>query len=89
MSKFFFKIKHGSRSFAKERLHSLLESDRLLVKNGKTLEKIKKEVAAVLSAYSKEDTVPDVTVTYEADSQCTLAARILLAETAKVKEYRR
>jgi len=80
MIKIFRRKQSASGSFARERLHTLLENDRSTLSGDKVLEKIKKEVSAVLLKYTTEAFPPEVKVTYSNGSQCNLAARILVKE---------
>ncbi len=54
MRRFFRKMSETSVTYAKNRLKSVINSDRINVSQNKTLEKIRKEVTAVLLKYSKE-----------------------------------
>ena len=80
MRKLFSKRRHCSGRLAKDRLRTLLEKDRSAVYGSRVLEKIKREVSAVLLKYTDENSSPEVQVTYSHDSQCVLAARILVKE---------
>jgi len=75
-----FKKKQQSGCFAKERLHTLLENERNILSGEKVLEKIRKEVSAVLMKYTGDGNPPEVRITQSHGSQCNLAARIFVKE---------
>ena len=72
MIKIFRRKQSASGSFARERLHTLLENDRSTLSGDK--------VSAVLLKYTTEAFPPEVKVTYSNGSQCNLAASILVKE---------
>lgn len=77
MKRFFSKISPSSVKEAKNRLKSVINSDRMNVSQSKTLEKIRKEVAAVLVKYTADSALPpEVTVTHSKGTQYVLAATI-------------
>ena len=79
MIRFFSKISGHSVQDAKNRLKSVIINDRMNVSNDMTLEKIRKEVSAVLYKYaSKSAQPPQVSVTCSQGSMCLLSASIPL-----------
>lgn len=75
--RFFKKIYNTSVTDAKNRLKSVIKNDRINVSCDRTIEKMKKEVSAVLMKYaSKASGAPQVSVTYGQGSVCVLAATV-------------
>lgn len=77
----FSRKKQGSGCFARERLNALLKKERSSLTEGAVIERIKKEVSAVLIRYSGEKNPPEVYVTFSQGSQCNLAASVSVANT--------
>ncbi len=73
MRRFFRKMSETSVTYAKNRLKSVINSDRINVSQNKTLEKIRKEVTAVLLKYSKDQT--EVSVSCPEGATYVLAAQ--------------
>lgn len=79
MKRFFRKISSSSVKEAKNRLKNVINSDRINVSQGKTLEKIRKDVAEVLLKYAGENTPPpQVTVSCPQGTKCVLAATVAI-----------
>lgn len=79
MIKFFSKISPQTVQEAKNRLKSVIINDRMNVSNNMTLEKMRKEVSAVLYKYaSKNAQPPQVSVTCSQGSVCFLSASVPL-----------
>ncbi len=74
MRHFFRKMSETSVTYAKNRLKSVVNSDRINVSQNKTLEKIRKEVTTVLLKYSK-DQMTEVSVSCPEGSTYVLAAQ--------------
>ena len=74
MMRIFKKISSQSVKDAKNRLKSVINNDRINVSQNKTLEKIRKEVTAVLLKYSKEQTT-EVSVSCPEGATYVLAAQ--------------
>lgn len=76
MRRFFKKISDSSVVYAKNRLKTVINNDRINITQSKTLEKIRKEVLAVLVKYSSEDEgTPQVSITCPEGAKCVLAAQ--------------
>lgn len=77
MRRFFSKIKSTSGKEAKNRLKSVIHTDRMKLSENSTTEKIRKDVTSVLLKYAGErsDSVR-VNVTFDSHSLCTLNATI-------------
>lgn len=73
MRRFFRKISETSVTYAKNRLKSVINNDRINVSQNKTMDKIRKEVTAVLLKYSKEQQ-PEVSVSCPEGATYVLAA---------------
>ncbi len=58
MRMFFARLKSQSVTEAKNRLKSVIKNDRINVTQNKTLEKMKKEVSAVLHRYCTDNEMP-------------------------------
>ena len=77
--RFFSKISPRSVQEAKNRLKSVIINDRMNVSEDMTLEKIRKEVSAVLYKYaSKNAQPPQVSVTCNQGAVCFLSASVPL-----------
>ena len=77
--RFFSKIKPHTVQEAKNRLKSVLINDRMNVSEDMTLEKIRKEVSAVLGKYvSKNAYPPEVSVTCQNGAVCLISASVLI-----------
>ena len=74
----FKKISSHSVKDAKNRLKSVIINDRMNVSYDMTLEKIKKEVSAVLLKYTTKSAQPRVSVSCEGGSVCLVSASIPL-----------
>ena len=76
---FFFRVKQPSRIAAKKRLSAVISSDRVNVSQGRTIERIKGEVASVLSKYASDNgSAGDISVTANPCGECLLTAKIRL-----------
>ena len=73
----FFHVRQRSCVAAKHRLSAVINDDRLNVSQNKTMEKIRKEVAAVLKKYASDDSEQSITVR-GSGRDCVLAAKISL-----------
>ncbi len=81
MRMFFARIKSQSVTEAKNRLKSVIKNDRINVTQSKTLEKMKKEVSAVLLNYSLNSKEPPrVSVTCENGTLLVLRAYVPIKE---------
>lgn len=78
MKIFFFRTGQQSKRDARRRLCAVINDDRLNVSQGKTIEKMKKDIAAVLKKYSSDDAAENISITGAAGGECILAARISL-----------
>ena len=75
----FTKIKPFTVREAKNRLKSVIINDRMNVSEDMTLEKIRKEVSAVLYKYApKNDCPPEVSVTCQNGAMCLVSASVLI-----------
>lgn len=74
MRRFFRRMSETSVTYAKNRLKSVINNDRINVSENKTSDKIRKEVTAVLLKYSKEQR-PEVSVTCPEGATYVLAAQ--------------
>ena len=74
----FRKISSHSVKDAKNRLKSVIINDRMNVSYDMTLEKMKKEVSAVLLKYTTRNAQPQVSVSCEGGSVCLLSASVPL-----------
>lgn len=74
MRRFFRRMSETSVTYAKNRLKSVINNDRINVSENKTSDKIRKEVTAVLLKYSKEQ-LPEVSVTCPEGATYVLAAQ--------------
>ena len=75
---FFLNLKIKSKSVAKERLSSIIKSDRINLKESAVIEKMRKEIASVLSKYT-DDTMPEVKILC-AGGRCVLSAQMPFKE---------
>ena len=79
MRMFFSKISRSSVQEAKNRLKSVIKSDRINLSCDNTMEKIKKEVSAVLEKYAANPSKPPhVSVTCQQGTVCIVAASVAL-----------
>ena len=78
MREFFFKLRLKSSSIAKDRLSSVIKSDRINLKESAVIEKMKKEIASVLLKYTN-DSVPEVKILCSG-GQCVLNAQMPFKE---------
>lgn len=79
MIKFFSRISPHTVQDAKNRLKSVIINDRMNVSYDMTLEKMRKEVSAVLEKYaSKNAQPPQVSVTCSQGAVCLLSASVPL-----------
>ena len=77
--RFFSKIKPYTVREAKNRLKSVIINDRMNVSEDMTLEKIRKEVSAVLGKYAPHNAYPpQVTVTCQNGAMCLVSASVLI-----------
>ena len=77
--RFLKKIKPYTVREAKNRLQSVIINDRMNVSEDMTLEKIRKEVSAVLGKYMiKNDYPPEVSVTCRNGAMCLISASVLI-----------
>lgn len=78
MIKFLSKISSRSVQDAKNRLKSVIINDRMNVSYDMTLEKMRKEVSAVLEKYAPKNAQPQVSVTCEGGAICLVNASVLI-----------
>ena len=79
MRRFFSKIKGTSGKEAKNRLKSVIHTDRMKLSENSTTEKIRKDVTSVLLKYAgKYSDAIRVNVTCDSHSLCTLNATITM-----------
>lgn len=84
--RFFKKIKPYTVREAKNRLKSVIINDRMNVSENMTLEKIRKEVSAVLGKYApKNDYPPEVTVTCQNGAVCLISASVLIKKGDNIR----
>lgn len=77
MIRLFSKITNRSVQEAKNRLKSVIINDRMNVSHNMTLEKMRKEVSAVLGKYAtKNAQPPQVSVTCQNGTLCFLSASV-------------
>lgn len=77
--RFFKKISHSSVTDAKNRLKSVIKNDRMNVSLDRTVEKMRKEVSAVLAKYmNKTAGTPQVSVTWQGGAVCVLSATVAI-----------
>ncbi len=82
MKFFFLNVRQPSKLAAKKRLNAVISNDRVNVSQGKTIEKIRKEVAAVLSKYTPDnEAAGNISVTKVSGGECLLAEKIRLKTT--------
>lgn len=86
MKMFFARFKNRSVTEAKNRLKSVIKNDRINVAQNKTLEKMKKEVSALLLKYTPcGEQPPQVSVICENGTVCVLSAYIPIKEENYVR----
>ena len=86
MIKFFSKISPQTVQEAKNRLKSVIINDRMNVSEDLTLEKIRKEVSAVLGKYApKNGYPPDVSVTCQNGAMCLVSASVLIKKGDNIR----
>lgn len=78
MIRFFSRISAHSVQDAKNRLKSVIINDRMNVTHDMTLEKMRKEVSAVLEKYAPKNAQPQVSVTCSQGAMCLLSASVPL-----------
>ena len=78
MMRLFKKISSQSVKDAKNRLKSVINNDRMNVSYDMTLEKIRKEVSAVLLKYTKQNAQPQVSVSFGNGAECLVSASVPL-----------
>ncbi|MBR1970710.1 MAG: cell division topological specificity factor MinE [Clostridia bacterium] len=78
MRMFFLNLKIKSKNVAKERLSTVIKSDRINLKESAIIEKMRKEISGVLSKYT-DDTTPEVKILC-AGGQCVLSAQMPFKE---------
>lgn len=78
MRMFFLNLKIKSKNVAKERLSSVIKSDRINLKESAIIEKMRKEISGVLSKYT-DDTTPEVKILCSG-GQCVLSAQMPFKE---------
>ncbi len=84
--RFFSKLKPHTVREAKNRLKSVIINDRMNVSEDLTLEKIRKEVSAVLGKYApKNGYPPDVSVTCQNGAMCLVSASVLIKKGDNIR----
>ena len=84
--RFFSKLKPHTVREAKNRLKSVIINDRMNVSEDMTLEKIRKEVSAVLGKYApKKDYPPEVSVTCQNGAMCLVSASVLIKKGDNIR----
>ena len=78
MRKFIFRINSHTVHSAKNRLKSVIINDRMNVSYDMTLEKMRKEVSAVLEKYTHKNAQPQVSVNCSEGNICILSAMLPL-----------
>ena len=78
MRMFFLNLKMKSKNVAKERLSTVINSDRINLKESAIIEKMRKEISGVLSKYT-DDTTPEVKILCSG-GQCVLSAQMPFKE---------
>ncbi len=79
MKRFFSRLKDTSHICAKSRLKSVIDSDRAKADENVTMEKIRKDVTAVLLKYSKKENADlSISVTCDCLSHLNLTATMSL-----------
>ena len=76
--RFFSRINSHTVQDAKNRLKSVIINDRMNVSYDMTIEKMRKEVSAVLEKYAPKNAQPQVSVTCEGEAVCMLSASVPL-----------
>lgn len=74
MRMFFLNLKKKSGSVAKDRLSSVIKSDRINLKESAVIEKMRKEIMSVLTKYT-DDSTPEVEIMC-LGGECVLNAQI-------------
>lgn len=86
MIRFFSKISNHSVQDAKNRLKSVIINDRMNVSDNMTLEKIRREVSAVLAKYTpKNAQPPQVSVTCSQGAICLLSASVPIVKETNIR----
>ena len=84
--RFFSKIKPYTVREAKNRLKSVIINDRMNVSENMTLEKIRKEVSAVLTKYAlQNECPPQVSVTCSNGAICLVNASVLIKKGDNIR----
>lgn len=84
--RFLKKIKPYTVREAKNRLQSVIINDRMNVSEDMTLEKIRKEVSAVLGKYSpKSECPPEVSVICQNGAMCLVSASVLIKKGDNIR----
>ena len=78
MRMFFLNLKMKSKNVAKERLSTVINSDRINLKESAIIEKMRKEILGVLSKYT-DDTTPELKILCSG-GQCVLSAQMPFEE---------
>ena len=76
MRRFFSRINSHTVQDAKNRLKSVIINDRMNVSYDMTMEKMRKEVSAVLVKYARKNAQPQVSVTCNNGSICLVNASV-------------
>ncbi|MBQ8808124.1 MAG: cell division topological specificity factor MinE [Clostridia bacterium] len=86
MKRFFAKISGRSVTEAKNRLKSVIKNDRINISQSITLEKMRKEISAVLLKYaSGNGQPPQVSVTYQSEALCLVSATVPIEEENDIR----
>ena len=78
MMRFFAKINSHTVKDAKNRLKSVIINDRMNVSYDMTMEKMRKDISAVLEKYAPKNAQPQVSVTCNQGAVCFLSASVPL-----------
>lgn len=78
MRRLFLNLKIKSKSIAKDRLCSVIKSDRINLKESAVIEKMRKDIVNVLSKYT-DDTIPEVRISCTG-GECVLSAQMPFKE---------
>ncbi len=76
MMRFFSRINSHTVKDAKNRLKSVIINDRMNVSCDMTMEKIRKEVSAVLEKYAPKNALPQVSVSCSDGAVCSVNASV-------------
>ena len=76
MMRFFSRINSHTAKDTKNRLKSVIINDRMNVSYNMTMEKMRKEVSAVLARYAYENAQPQVSVTCRDGAICLVNASV-------------